>query len=405
MARDVFISHSAQDKAVAEAICASLERAAIPCWVAPRDVRPGRSFPGEITRAIQQCKVMVLVFSRHSNSSEQVLREVQLAVDSHLPIVRFRIEDVPLTDDLRYYLSTPHWLDALTRPVSKHIPRLELAVKELLEQAAEGDGAKLAPAAAAPPKEITAGREQEMVAEKSAGRGKPLAIAAVLIVLAVAAAAFLLRKSPAPVIHKSEPTPAPTAQPTRAPEPTASPAPQPTAAPEPTLAAASPSLAPTSSVTATQPPPSRGYGAAGPGPRNNRPWKAWIDDFVHQYVRSSESSDVDLATSFFAPKVDLFEEGVKPLEAIRRDTEAYDARWPSRRATIRGDVQLSEKASDRSYTARFEADYYVENPARGEWINLAVLVDLQIGITDGVPRITSLKQKTLRKEKGTMQQR
>jgi hypothetical protein len=96
---------------------------------------------------------------------------------------------------------------------------------------------------------------------------------------------------------------------------------------------------------------------------------------------------------------------VKPLEAIRRDTEAYNSRWPTRRATIRGDVQLSEKAVDRAYGARFEADYYVENPSRGEWINLAVLVDLQMAISDGMPRITSMKQKTLRKEKGTMQPR
>src|SRR3981081_391304 len=122
MPRDVFISHSAQDKKVAGTIGAALEASGIQCWVAPRDVRPGHSFPGEITRAIQQSKVMLMIFSQHSNSSEQVLREVQLAVDSHLPIVRLRIEDIPLSDDLRYYLSAPHRLDALTHPLSKHIP-------------------------------------------------------------------------------------------------------------------------------------------------------------------------------------------------------------------------------------------------------------------------------------------
>src|SRR4051812_18048926 len=132
MAREVFISHSAQDKKVSETICAALEQDGIRCWVAPRDVRPGKSFPGEITRAIQQTKVMLLLFSRHSNSSEQVLREVQLAVDCRVPIVRLRLEDIPLSDDLRYYLSTPHWLDALSRPLSKHIPPLVAAIKELL---------------------------------------------------------------------------------------------------------------------------------------------------------------------------------------------------------------------------------------------------------------------------------
>src|SRR3954452_1067749 len=138
MARDVFISHSAQDKKVAETICGAMEQQGIPCWVAPRDVRPGKSFPGEITRAIQQTKVMLLIFSRHSNSSEQVLREVQLAVDCRVPIVRLRLEDIPLSDDLRYYLSTPHWLDALSHPLSKHIPPLVAAIKELLGPTADG---------------------------------------------------------------------------------------------------------------------------------------------------------------------------------------------------------------------------------------------------------------------------
>src|SRR5436190_17781157 len=132
MAHDVFISHSAQDKAVADAVCAALERTTVRCWLAPRDVQPGRSFAGEITRAIQQSKVMVLIFSADSNNSQQVLREVQLAVSSHLHIIQLRIEDVRPNDDLTYFLSTPHWLDALTPPVEKHLQRLVAAVETLL---------------------------------------------------------------------------------------------------------------------------------------------------------------------------------------------------------------------------------------------------------------------------------
>jgi hypothetical protein len=71
MAHEVFISHSSLDKPVADAVCAALEKKAIRCWIAPRDVQPGRSFAGEITRAIQHSKVMVLIFSAHSNTSEQ----------------------------------------------------------------------------------------------------------------------------------------------------------------------------------------------------------------------------------------------------------------------------------------------------------------------------------------------
>jgi hypothetical protein len=132
MAHDVFISHSTKDKAISDAVCAALESARIRCWMAPRDVQPGRSFAGEINRAIQHSKVMVLIFSAHSNNSEQVLREVQLAVNSHLHIIQFRIEDVRLNDDLEYFLSTPHWLDALTQPLESHTERLATSIKALL---------------------------------------------------------------------------------------------------------------------------------------------------------------------------------------------------------------------------------------------------------------------------------
>jgi hypothetical protein len=132
MAHDVFISHSSRDKPVADAVCAALENAGVRCWIAPRDVQPGRPFAGEITRAIQQSKAMVLIFSANSNNSSQILREVQLAVEAQLHILQFRIEEVLLNDDLKYYLSTPHWLDAMTPPLENHLSRLAASLKLLL---------------------------------------------------------------------------------------------------------------------------------------------------------------------------------------------------------------------------------------------------------------------------------
>lgn len=385
MARDVFISHSARDKTVADAVCATLEAAGLRCWVAPRDVRPGHSFAGEITRAIRQSKVMVLIFSGHSNKSEQVLREVQLATDCHLPVVRFRIEDVPLTDDLTYLLSTPHWLDALTPPLSKHIASLEFAVKELLGQSSEDVDTDVMSSAAPSRRPLQKGK-RDIVTEKAPKRWKMVICATALLLAAIVTLIVLRQWQPARTgIYKPESPLGPTAAPMRIPEPTPSPTSQQAPTPEPTHVAA-----PLHS---------------GPAPRNNRPWKTWIDDFIHQYVGNSESNDAALAASFFAPTVDLFDEGLKPLDSILRDTQAYDARWPTRRATIRGDVQTSEKVPDRGYGASFEADYYVENRTRGEWVNVAVSVDLQIIILDGLPKISSIKQKTLRKEKGPMQQR
>ncbi len=406
MPRDVFISHSAQDKSAAETICAALEQDGIRCWVAPRDVRPGKSFPGEITRAIQQSKVMLLIFSPHSNSSEQVLREVQLAVDSHLPIVRLRLADIPLSDDLRYYLSTPHWLDALTPPLTKHIPPLINAIRELLGPSGEEPEATASMAIPAP-RVAEAGLMTKMPTTDKTATGSRLPFAIVWAAVVVAALGFAVwSRSAKRTVATATPSPVQTMpSPTIAASPTAPIPPSPTPSP----AAIIPSPSPPEGTATAEPKPSAAstpQNQKAPSPRNNRAWQVWIDEFVHNFIASNEVNDLDLAASFYAPTVDLFEEGRKPIDAIRRDIESYNARWPSRRATIRGDVRLSEKAANRNYTASFEHDYYVENASRGEWINGAVAVDLQITIgSDGMPRIVSMKQKTLRKDKGTMQKR
>jgi hypothetical protein len=391
MPRDVFISHSAQDKQAAETICAALEQDGIRCWVAPRDVRPGKPFPGEITRAIQQCKVLLLIFSRASNDSEQVLREVQLAVDSHLPIVRLRLADVPLSDDLRYYLSTPHWLDALTPPLTKHVPPLVTAIKELLGPAAEESDAA-GPVRTAE-RAVEARASSPSSPEKKSIATRPaFAISWALVVVAALAFAVWTRSTKKTVAPPSSPTPS-------VPSPTAISQPSPT-----TTAVASPT--PTVIEPSPTPEPKPTPNPKAPSPRNDRAWQVWINEFVHNFIASNETNDLDLAVSFYAANVDLFEEGRKSIDAIRHDIASYNARWPSRRATIRGDVRLTEWTADRSFKASFEHDYYVENTNRGEWINGAVAVDLQITVdSDGVPKVVSMKQKTLRKDKGMMQKR
>ena len=132
MAHDIFISHSSQDKAVADAACAKLEARNVRCWMAPRDILPGMDWGEAIIDAIGGAKVMVLIFSNDSNTSPQVKREVQIAVGEGVAILPFRIEDVTPIKSLRYYLGTQHWLDALTPPLEQHLERLSDAVSALL---------------------------------------------------------------------------------------------------------------------------------------------------------------------------------------------------------------------------------------------------------------------------------
>jgi len=129
---DVFISYSNKDKSVADAICAILEEKQIRCWIAPRDISAGHSWGGSIIDAIEDARVMILVYSGNSNLSPQVVREVERAVSKGLIIVPFRIADVPMSKDMEYFLSASHWMDALTPPLEDHLARLAERVRLLL---------------------------------------------------------------------------------------------------------------------------------------------------------------------------------------------------------------------------------------------------------------------------------
>jgi TIR domain len=132
MRHDVFISHSSKDKQIADAVCHHLEQNGIRCWIAPRDILPGGDWAESIVKAVGESRLMLLIFSSNANDSSQINREVNLAADENIPIVPFRIENVQPTNKLRYYLSTPHWLDALTPPLEKHLGQLVQSIKAML---------------------------------------------------------------------------------------------------------------------------------------------------------------------------------------------------------------------------------------------------------------------------------
>lgn len=132
MSHDVFISHSSDDKNVADALCAALESLKIRCWIAPRDVAPGADWASAIIDAITGGKILVLVFSKSANTSAQIMREVERAVHHGLVIIPFRIEDEPFSKSLEFFVSACHWLDALTAPLEEHIDRLVERVAKLL---------------------------------------------------------------------------------------------------------------------------------------------------------------------------------------------------------------------------------------------------------------------------------
>jgi len=178
---DVFISHSSKDKTMADAVCAKLEQAGVRCWIAPRDITPGMTWSGEIMKAIDKCKVMVLVFSSNANESVQIIREVESAVHRSKPILPLRIENIQPSDSMAFFMNSVHWLDAISEPHERYLDQLVQAVSSLL-------GNATAPGSISP-KQV-----------KSAFDWKPICYAVPGVVALVVLLVFFLKPNPKPIV-------------------------------------------------------------------------------------------------------------------------------------------------------------------------------------------------------------
>ena len=107
-----FVSHSSRDADVAMRIVAFLEQNQIPCWVAPRDITPGSSYPAQIVDAIRNCDGCILVSSETINNSPHINSEVARAFDMNKKIYPFLIEKMKFSDDYIYYIGQIQWIDA-----------------------------------------------------------------------------------------------------------------------------------------------------------------------------------------------------------------------------------------------------------------------------------------------------
>jgi uncharacterized protein len=131
----VFVSCSRDDEEIAAEVCSALEAEGIPCWMVARDVQGGRTYSGQITQAIREARVLLLVLSKASNRSNQVLREVERAAHCQSDVLTFRIEAIAPGDDLAHFLGADHWVDGFgPLPPSEHFPVLIQHTQALLQR-------------------------------------------------------------------------------------------------------------------------------------------------------------------------------------------------------------------------------------------------------------------------------
>ena len=132
MAHDVFISYASPDRTVAETICAALESLHIQCWIAPRNVRVGKIWVEAIVDAIDESHLFLLLLSSNSNSSPQVIREVERAASHNIAIVPIKIDDTPMSKGMEFFISRHQWLNVQIPLRKQDLDELTQTIQQLL---------------------------------------------------------------------------------------------------------------------------------------------------------------------------------------------------------------------------------------------------------------------------------
>jgi len=132
MVRDIFISYVDEDKSLADTICNNLENYGLQCWIAPRNIAPGEKYAPAIIHAIDNSKIVVVVFSHYSDQSEHVKTEIERAFNHAKMIIPFRIENIEPSDEMQYFIGSRQWLDAFSGSLDEHTNRLADIIKKHL---------------------------------------------------------------------------------------------------------------------------------------------------------------------------------------------------------------------------------------------------------------------------------
>ena len=136
---DIFISYSSKNKNLADAVVSRFENSGIKCWYAPRDIMPGQEWVSAIREGLNSAYIFVLIYTEDSNLSRQVMNEVALAFNAGKTLVPFRLTEEMMNDELEYYLTRVHWLDAVSKPLEAGIDSLYDYISVILEHLKKGD--------------------------------------------------------------------------------------------------------------------------------------------------------------------------------------------------------------------------------------------------------------------------
>ena len=105
MSTEVFVSYSSQDHAQVSKLVERLRNADVSVWMDEGGIDAATLWSEAIVEAINDSKVLIMMVSRHSTDSANVVKEVMLASESGKTILPVYLEPAEIPTRLKYQLT------------------------------------------------------------------------------------------------------------------------------------------------------------------------------------------------------------------------------------------------------------------------------------------------------------
>src|ERR1039457_6318536 len=106
---DVFLSHSAKDKAMVRDLAARLQKDGLRVWLDEEQIKPGDSIPAKIEAGLEHSRVLVLCMSANAFGSDWAQLEAGTfrfrdPLNKERRFIPLRLDDTPIKGSLAQFL-------------------------------------------------------------------------------------------------------------------------------------------------------------------------------------------------------------------------------------------------------------------------------------------------------------
>jgi predicted lactoylglutathione lyase len=105
----VFISFSMKDENIANKIYEQLTKNGIGSWISTKSMDPGKDYPTQIIRAIDNCDIFVMVITENTYESRHVQTEIERAFSGNKEIYPIKLDNSDMPESFAYFLGRTQW--------------------------------------------------------------------------------------------------------------------------------------------------------------------------------------------------------------------------------------------------------------------------------------------------------